>query len=111
MINNRLLFHLFSHFLRDQICFCFCRCFVYNRFKKEKKKVISELRYFCFNAFYNVTVMHFNSILWEEQLRNKGLQRETRRVFSLYSPLCLRHTSPLLRAFWLPIILAQKEIL
>lgn len=34
-------------------------------------KVISELRYFCFNAFYNVTVLHYNSILWEELLRNK----------------------------------------
>lgn len=56
--------------------------------------------------------MHFNSILWEEQLRNKGLQREIRRVFSLYPPpLCLRHTSPLLRAFWLPITSAPKEIL
>lgn len=36
-------------------------------------KVISELRYFCFNAFYNVTVLHYNSILWEELLRNKEL--------------------------------------
>jgi len=34
-------------------------------------KVISELRYFCFNSFYNVTVLHYNSILWEELLRNK----------------------------------------
>lgn len=30
--------------------------------------------------------MHFNSILWEEQLRNKGLQREIRRVLSLHPP-------------------------
>ncbi len=45
---------------------CFLSMFIIPFFK-----VISELRYFCFNAFYNVTVLHYNSILWEELLRNK----------------------------------------
>lgn len=64
--------------------------------------------------------MHFNSILWEEQLRNKGLQCGlTCLPFSLYFSVSV-FTHPLspvsltpphsIYPFWLPIILARPQI-
>lgn len=106
MINNRLLF-IYSPVLRDQICFLSLFLFII-----DLKKSNQRVEVLCFNAFYNVTVMHFNSILWEEQLRNKGLQCGlTCLPFSL---LFLPHFSLTpphsIQSFWLPIILAQTEI-
>lgn len=63
----------YPHEVKDQIfpnSLCLFVCFL-SMFIIPFLKVISELRYFCFNAFYNVTVLHYNSILWEELLRNK----------------------------------------
>lgn len=66
---------VYPHEVKDQIfpislCLFVCLGFL-SMFIIPFLKVISELRYFCFNAFYNVTVLHYNSILWEELLRNK----------------------------------------
>ncbi len=59
--------------------------------------VISELRYFCFNAFYNVTVLHYNSILWEELLRNKKKPSYVAGLCTLTPALSLFVSLPLFR--------------
>lgn len=62
---------VYPHEVKDQIFPISLCLFFWSMFIIPFLKVISELRYFCFNAFYNVTVLHYNSILWEELLRNK----------------------------------------